>query len=159
MKSARFIFNKKGFTAIEFLIALSILSVLTAIIFTSMSRFRSGKALQAVSEDILSLLDEGRADTLSAKDSYAYGVHFESSEITLFRGAAYSSFDPNNRTVDIDGAVEISSISLAGGGPDVLFHRLTGKTGQSGTITIRLKSDTSKTKTILIEASGVASSD
>ena len=159
MKSARFIFNKKGFTAIEFLIALSILSVLTAIIFTSMSRFRSGKALQAVSEDILSLLDEGRADTLSAKDSYAYGVHFESSEITLFRGAAYSSSDPNNRTVDIDGAVEISSISLAGGGPDVLFHRLTGKTGQSGTITIRLKSDTSKTKTILIEASGVASSD
>src|SRR3989344_3808329 len=132
MKSARFIFNKKGFTAIEFLIALSILSVLTAIIFTSMSRFRSGKALQAVSEDILSLLDEGRADTLSAKDSYAYGVHFESSEITLFRGGTYSSSDSNNRTVDIDGAVEISSISLAGGGPEGLFHRLPGTPGPRG---------------------------
>src|SRR3989344_1320747 len=159
MKNARFIFQKKGFTAIEFLITLAILFVLTAIIFTSMSRFRSGKALQIVSEDILSLLDEGRTDTLSAKDSYAYGVHFESSEITLFRGAAYSSSDSTNKTVDIDGAVEISDISLAGGGSDVLFQRLTGKTGQSGTVTIRLKSDTSKTKTILIEASGVASSN
>ncbi|MBM2817581.1 MAG: seg [Parcubacteria group bacterium] len=159
MKIARLIFNKKGFTAIEFLITLSILAILTTIVFTSMSRFRNGKALQAVVEDILSLLDEGRADTLSAKNSYAYGVHFESSEIALFRGVAYSSSDSTNKTVDIDGAVEISNISLAGGGSDVLFQRLTGKTGQSGTVTIRLKSDTSKTKTILIEASGVASAN
>jgi hypothetical protein len=124
-----------------------------------MSAFRSGKALQAVAESTLSLLNEAQNSTLSAKDSYSYGVHFESSEITLFRGVAYSNSDPNNRTVDIDGAVEISNISLVGGGQDVLFQRLTGKTSQSGTITIRLKSDTSKTKTILIEASGVASSD
>ena len=122
-----------------------------------MSRFRSGKALQVVAEDVLSLLDEGRADTLSAKDSYAYGVHFESSIIVLFRGAAYSSSDSSNKKVDIDGAVEISNISLAGGGAEVLFQRLTGKTNQSGTVTIRLKSDTSKIKTILIETSGVAS--
>jgi len=96
---------------------------------------------------------------LSAKDSYAYGTHFEFSRIVLFRGATYSSSDTNNKTVLIDGAVEISNISLAGGGQNALFQRLTGKTSQSGTITIRLKSDNSKTKTITIEASGVASSN
>ncbi|KKR46443.1 MAG: hypothetical protein UT90_C0019G0005 [Parcubacteria group bacterium GW2011_GWA1_40_21] len=149
----------RGFTAVEFLIALSILAILTAIIFTSMSAFRGGKALQIVSEDILSLLDEARGNTLSAKDSYAYGTHFEFSRIVLFRGATYSSSDTNNKTVLIDGAVEISNISLAGGGQNALFQRLTGKTSQSGTITIRLKSDNSKTKTITIEASGVASSN
>lgn len=170
MKIARFVFQKKGFTAtpkslawgftvMEFLIALSILAVLTTIVFTSMSAFRSGKALQTVSEKILSLLDEARGNTLSAKDSYAYGAHFESSIMVLFRGAAYSSSDPNNKTVDIDGAVEILNISLAGGGQEILFQKLTGKTSQNGTITIRLKSDNSKTKTIVIETSGVASSN
>lgn len=124
-----------------------------------MSSFRSSKALQIVSEEMLSLLDEARGNTLSAKDSYAYGAHFESSIIVLFRGTAYSISDPNNKTVDIDGAVEIADISLAGGGQDVLFQRLTGKTNQNGTIIIRLKSDNLKTKTIAIEASGVASSN
>lgn len=149
----------RGFTAVEFLIVLSILAFLTTIIFASMSSFRSVKALQIVSEDILSLMDEARSNTLSAKDSYAYGVHFEPSAIVLFRGTVYSSSDPNNKTVDIDGAVEISNISLAGGGANILFQRLTGKTSQNGTVIIRLKSDTSKTKTILIETSGVASSN
>src|SRR3989338_5207402 len=147
--------SARGFTAVEFLITLSILAVLTAIIFTSMSSFRNNRALQIVSEDILSLLDEARVNTLSAKDSYAYVVHFESALIDLFRGTTYSSSDPNNKTVDIDGAVEISNISIAGGGADVLFQRLIGTTSQNGTITIRLKSDVSKTKTILIETSGV----
>lgn len=149
----------RGFTVIEIMIVLFILSVLTAIIFTSVSAFRSGKALQVVAEEILSLLDEGRGNTLAAKDSYAYGVHFESDSTTLFRGTSYSSSDLTNKKVDVDGAVEISSISLAGGGQDVLFQKLTGKTGQNGTVTIRLRSDNSKTKKIVIEASGVASSD
>lgn len=152
-------FLSRGFTLLEFMIALSILAILTAIIFTSVSSFRSGKALQVVAEEILSLLDEGRGNTLSAKDSYAYGVHFDSDSATLFRGASYSSSDSTNKKVDVDGAVEISSISLAGGGQDVLFQKLTGKTNQSGTVTIRLKSDNSKTKRIAIEVSGVASSN
>lgn len=148
-----------GFSAIEFLIALSVLAILTMIIFVSMSSFRNSKALQMVSEDILSLVDEARGDTLSAKDGYTYGVHFESAKIVLFRGTVYSSSDVSNKTADVDGAVDVYNISLAGGGQNVLFQRLTGKTGQNGTVTIRLKSDNSKTKTIVIETSGVASSN
>ena len=159
MKISNFALNRKGFTLVEFLITLSILAVLTTIIFIPMSALRNSKALQITAEDILSLLNEARDNTLSAKDSYAYGTRFESSRAVLFRGTSYSSSDPSNKTADIDGAVEISNISLAGGGQEVLFQRLTGKTSQSGTITIRLKSNVSKTKTILIEASGVASSN
>ncbi len=151
--------NGRGFTAIEFLIALSVLAVLTTIIFVSMSSFRNSKALQMVSEDILSLIDEARGDTLSAKDGYSYGVHFESAKIVIFRGTVYSSSDSSNKTVDVDGAVDVYNVSLTGGGQDVLFQRLTGKTGQNGTVMIRLKSDNSKTKTITIEVSGIASSN
>lgn len=149
----------RGFTAIELLITLSVLALMSIMIFTSISSFRNSKALQIVSEDILSLIDEARGNTLSAKDGYAYGVHFESAKIVLFRGITYSSSDLNNKTVDIDNAVDAYNISLAGGGQDVLFQRLTGKTNQNGTVMIRLKSDNSKTRTIAVEVSGVASSD
>lgn len=159
MKTAGFIFQKKGFTVLEFLVSMSILVVLATIIFASVSTFRNNKGLQIVAEDILYLLNEGRNNTLSAKDYYSYGVHFEPSEITVFRGATYSSSDLNNKTVEVDRSVEISNINLVGGGQDVLFQKLTGKTSQSGAVTIRLKSDNSKTKTIIIEASGVSSSD
>lgn len=157
MNFKKIIFQKDGFTVLELAIILAILSVLAAVIFTSMSSFRSGKALQVVSEDILSLVEEARGYTLSSKDGYAYGVHFESSRIVLFRGSPYLSGDSNNKAIDIDGAVEISAISLVGGGVEVLFQRLTGKTSQNGSIIIRLKSDTAKTKTIIIEKSGIAS--
>lgn len=144
---------------IELLASISIIAVLAAIVFGSMNSFRNSKALQIVSEDALSLLDEAKNNTLSAKDNYAYGVHFESAKMVLFRGMTYSSSDTTNKKVDVDNAVQIYSINLAGGGSEVLFQRLTGKTSQNGTVMIRLKSDNSKTKTIMIAESGVVSSN
>ena len=52
--------DKNGFTLIELLGSLAIIAVLVTIIFTSMSSFRNSKALQTVSEDVLSLLDEAK---------------------------------------------------------------------------------------------------
>ena len=150
---------KNGFTLIELLGSLAIIAVLVTIIFTSMSSFRNSKALQTVSEDVLSLLDEAKNNTLSAKDNYSYGVHFESAKMVLFRAPTYSGLEVTNKKVDVDNAVQIYSIVLAGGGPNVIFQKLTGKTSQNGTVIIRLKSDNSKTKTIVIAESGVASSN
>lgn len=152
-------FLKKGFTLVEFLIVTFIIGILFAIISVSLGSFRNSKALQIGEEQILSLLNEGKENTLAAKDSYTYGIHFESDSVTLFRGISYSSSDLANKRIDIDNAIEISNISLIGGGQDVLFQKLTGKTNQNGTILIRLKSDNSKTKTITIETSGVVSSN
>ena len=51
--------------------------------------------------------------------------------------------------------VTIFSISLSGGGADVVFERLTGELDKSVTITITLVSDTSKTRVITIQLTGV----
>ena len=69
--------DKNGLLLIELLGSLAIIAVLVTIIFTSMSSFRNSKALQTVSEDVLSPLDEAKNNTLSAKDNYSYGLHFE----------------------------------------------------------------------------------
>ena len=150
---------QKGFTMLELVVVVAIVVLLASIIITSFSQFRNSKVLDTGVENTLSVLAKARGNTLSSKNAYQYGVHFEATQAVLFRGATYSSFDTNNEAALLDNALEISSISLTGGGSNVLFDRLTGKTNMNGTIVIRVKSDTSKTKTITINATGIASAN
>ena len=149
--------TKKGMTLLEIVIVMGILAILVSIIATSLSGFRNSKVLDTASEQILALLSEARGDTLSAKNGYQYGIHFEAAQIVRYRGATYSSSDVSNEVVPLDNALEISSISLTGSGAEVLFDRLTGKTSQGGTIVVRVKSDTAKSRTITIVGTGIAS--
>lgn len=152
-----FYVKKKGFTALELLMVVAIMALLAAIIISPFAAFRNSKVLDTASEETLTLLSEARGNTLSAKDGYQYGVHFEASQIVLYRGVTYSSSDVNNKAVVLDNALEVSSVSLAGGGADVLFDKLTGKTAKSGTVVIRVKNDTAKLRTITIVGTGIAS--
>lgn len=149
--------QKKGFTALELLMVVSIMAILATIIISPFAAFRNSKVLDTASEETLAVLSEARGDTLSAKAGYQYGVHFEVAQIVLYRGATYSSSDANNKVIVLDSALEVSSITLAGGGADVLFDRLTGKTSQSGTVVIRVKNDITKSRTITIVGTGIAS--
>lgn len=151
------ILKNKGFTIIELVIVMAIIGILSAMIITPFAAFRNSKVLDTASEETLALLSEARGNTLSGKDGYQYGVHFETSKIVLYRGATYSSTDVNNKTVLLDNALEVSSITLAGGGVDVLFDQLSGKTTKSGTVVIRAKNDTTKSRTITIVGTGIAS--
>ena len=148
--------KNKGFTMIEMVIVVAIMALLLAVITSPFQSFRNSKALDTTSEEALSLFSEARGNTLSAKDGYQYGVHLESSKMVLFRGGTYSSLDTNNKTVVLDNALEISSIVLEGAGSDIVFDKLTGKTSQSGSFVIRVKSDTSKIRTITVVGTGVA---
>lgn len=151
--------SSKGITALELLMVVAIMAILAAIVVSPFAQFRNSKVLDTAGENALSILTKARGNTLSSKNSYQYGVHFESSQVVLFRGATYSPSDVNNEIVVLDSALEISSISLTGAGSDVLFDRLTGKTSQDGTIIIRIKSDISKTRTITVNATGVVSAN
>lgn len=146
-----------GFTLIEIVIVVAIMAILSSIIFTSFSSFRNTKVLDTAIEDILTLISTARGDTLSAKADTQYGVHLASGSATLYSGAVYVAGDSANQVVSLDGALEIVSISLGGGGADILFDRLTGKTSNSGTFVIRVKSDTAKAHTVTVAGTGIAS--
>lgn len=150
--------TKKGFTLLELLIVVAVLAVLSAIVFSSFSAFRNSKVLDTAVEDVLTALSQARGDTLASKDGLQYGVHLQADKAVIYQGATYSSSDPNNQNVVLDGALEITSITLTGGGQNVLFDRLTGKTSQNGTFVIRVTNDTAKTRTITVNGTGVASS-
>lgn len=146
---------KKGVSFVELITALAILAILASIVTNFFSGFRESKVLDTGIEDVASLLNEARLSTLSSKSGSQYGVHFETSRLVFFRGSSFTEPDVNNKEVILNSALEIPNISLNGGGSDVVFERLTGKTDQYGTITMRVKNNPSRSIIITIEQTGI----
>jgi hypothetical protein len=131
--------------------------LLLSIVSISFTSFRNAQTLENSVSEIISLIREARGKTLSSEDSSQYGLHFEASRMVFFKGTVFKEpgpAAPYNREIQLSPLVEISSISLAGGGSDVIFKRLTGGTNQYGSVVLRVKSDTSKTRTININSTG-----
>lgn len=145
----------KGFTFIEMMIAIAIIFIITVFSFITLNTFRENQSLKNAVNETISLLNQARSQTLSSQDFSQYGVHFETSRAVLFKGAVFSEPSADNIIFNLPSLVEISGISLNGGGVDLIFQKLTGKTDEFGTIVFRAKNDISKTKTIEIKNMGV----
>ncbi len=140
----------------EILVAVSIVAICVTIVTLSFSKINENKALDSSVSLIASIIDEARSLTLSGKDASQYGVYLGEGETTLFRGAIYSSSNPENIITPLHSLTEISNVNLTGGGRVIVFQRLSGATTQSGTIEIRLKSSPSITRTISVNLNGIA---
>jgi type II secretory pathway pseudopilin PulG len=145
---------QKSFTLVELLVIFGILIILTAIAFPNLRFFQKESDLNNSTEEILNTLRLAQNKTIASEGASQYGVHFEIGKYVLFKGLSYNQAAIENEIHNLPESVEISEIDLAGGGSEVVFDRVTGTTNQSGKVTLRLKSDFTKTKTIYIENSG-----
>lgn len=142
---------------IEILIAFAVLMVLIAIVIPQFSSIRSRQVLKNASQDALSALSKARAKTLASQDSTTYGVRFESNQIVIFAGTAYSAGASTNEVISVISPASITNVTLAGvsgSSGELYFNRLYGAPSKTGTITI---TSSSVTKTITISATGTAS--
>ncbi len=146
---------RKGFTVLELLVVMAILGIVVSITMASFASLRQSKSLQVEALSVLSLLEKARADTLGSKGALQYGVHVETTKAVLFSGATYSSGNSSNITAVLNPLIQISAITLTGGGANVVFDRLTGETGQYGTLTLSLLS-ASSSKIISVSQTGIS---
>lgn len=150
--------NSKGFTLVELLVIVGILVILVTIALPTLRYFQKESDLANLAEEIINMLRLAQNKTLASEGASQWGVYFNNTtsphQSTLFKGKDYVSrevsFD-EIQTIPI--SIEISEINLAGGN-EVVFDRVTGTTSQTGNISLRLKTDLTKTKTIYIENSG-----
>ncbi len=124
---------------------------------SSFSLFNKSEALDKDTDAVVESLEEARSLTLSSQAASQYGVHFGTQKITIFTGTTYSSTSPSNKDISLATTDTILTISLTGGGSDVVFKRLTGETTQNGTVVISSPT-TSKTRTVTIYKTGVIES-
>ena len=125
-----------GFSMLELFIVLAIITLLCGIVIATFIDFRKNQALSKDTETIVEVLNQARNQTISSKNQSAYGVHFASSVVTLFTGGTYSAGASDNQNFSLNSADTVLTISLTGGGSNVVFTRISGETTQNGTITV-----------------------
>jgi len=151
--------KKRGFTLIEVLISISIIIIIASIATPNLIEFKRQQTLKNTTEDVLSLLNKARNNTIASKESKNYGIRFFSDKVILFRGLTYTE-STDNEVVNFDSFVTIPSvggINLLGGGDEVVFSRLTGDVANYGTIRIELVNDSERKKIITISKIGIMS--
>lgn len=154
--------NHFAFTVIELLTIIGILIILLFLTFPSFNFFRRESDLNNSAEEIINSLRLAQNKTLASELASQWGVYFETStqpnQYILFRGTSFVSRPTSSDEVhQLPNSIEVSEIELWGG-KEVLFEKVTGfasSTSQVGRISIRLKTDPAKTKTIYIENSGL----
>lgn len=149
-------FYKKGLTAVELLVALSIFGMIIAIVFPQFSKIRENQVLQNGIVDTLLAVNKARSQTLSSLNSSEYGVHFESNKVIMFKGKVFSAGAVDNEITNIVIPASISNVNIGGVSStsgDIYFNRISGFANNVSTITI---SSPSYSKIITIFATGLA---
>lgn len=144
----------RGFSLIEILIALAVVAILASMTIVGFRYFQNRVSLDNNVLQIVSALELARNRTISSLDENYYGVHFSTTSYVVFPGPSYDPVNAANEIHDIPALLEIFSINLNGGGQEIIFDRLTGRTSQPGQIGLRMASDPGQTKIVYIESSG-----
>ena len=144
-----FLHRQQGFTLVEVTITLAIFSILVVIGVALMTNTLGRNQVGNVMTDTVSTLRRAQWQSMNGHEDDVWGVHFETDSMTLFRGSTYSFGASDNVVTDLPNDIEYSSISLNGGGDDVLFDDSFGSTTAFGTLTIEdTNSDESRSVTV-----------
>ncbi|MBZ9578286.1 hypothetical protein KJA14_00250 [Patescibacteria group bacterium] len=147
-----------GVTLVELVVIIGILVILALISAPVFRFFQKESDLNNNTEEIINTLRFAQNRTLASEGASQYGVYFDNTtsphQYTLFKGTDFASRDSSSDEIHkLAKAVEFYEINLNGGN-ELVFDRVTGKTSQPGNVSLRLKVDLTKTKTIYIESSG-----
>lgn len=123
---------KKAFTTLELLITLALLGIVLSfsIVFAQVSQLRSD--LTAQSASLASYLRLAQQDASSGKDGLSHGIHLETEQYVIFSGDTYNELDPTNTVMTLPPTLNLSNITLNGGGADLIFTSPFGETANDG---------------------------
>lgn len=144
----------KGFVFIELLVVIGIFMLLAGMGLASFRFFQNKMGLDETADQLVNILRLAQNRTLASEGQTSYGVHFAADTFTLFAGLSYNPASSSNQQYSLAKGLEIFNISLAGGGSDVIFNRLTGRTNQSGQASLRIAADPTQSRSIYISSAG-----
>ena len=147
--------SQRGYTLIELLIVIAIILVLVVVSVQGFIAYTRSTGPQAAARTVLGSLEEAHARTLASENDTEYGVHVETSSVTLFVGTTYTSGDASNDVRTLPHRTEISAYAISGGGDEIVFDRITGDALMTGTITVS-RVGGSEARTITVHATGLS---
>lgn len=152
--------NNTGFTLVEVLIVIAVLSILSTVIAFDFISFRKTSNLDNNVQEFVSVLKLAQNKSLSSENYSKYGVYINTvvspNQYTLFAGDTYASNPSSYHIYYLQNNAEFYGISM-GGGNEIVFDKLTGASEESGSVSIRINTDVSNNKTVYITSSGMVS--
>ncbi len=143
----------RGFTFIEIMVVVAIVFVLAAVAVVSLRAMSERLLLSSAAGDIAFALEEAKARAVAGRGGAAHGALFESGSYTIFEGETYDANDAGNVTHALDGRLELSTDILGSEG-SVVFSRVTGAVGERVVITISLRGDPDRSRSIVVGQGG-----
>lgn len=142
-----------GFTLLESLVVIGILALIGVAGLASFVSSRNTRDLSSAGQNVLSILKVAQSKALAGEVNSEWGVHLEQAQFVLFRGPTYAGA-PYTEVFPLPGNIEIVNIALFGGGSDVIFKKIDGRTAESGTLTLRVRNAVNIAFPITIDSSG-----
>lgn len=142
-----------GFTLLETVVVIAVIVLIGTLAMASAVSSRRGRDLTNAGQNILSVLGAAQGHAVAGEDALPWGVRLGPSQFILFSGPAYAG-SGTTTVYDLPAGIEIANVVLSGGGSDIVFRRLDGRTGQAGTFDVRIAASPGQTFPITIDASG-----
>lgn len=134
---------QKGFTLVEILLVMAIVSSLFAISIVNLNNLQQN-TYQNTSEELflsdlkLQQLKSMTGDNNTSAAVEPFGIYFGTNTYTLFRGDTYSASDPENFTIELNPNLTFASVEFANS--QIIFAKNSGEivgfTDGNNTITI-----------------------
>ena len=121
----------KGFSLIEIIVVLGIISILAGISVVGYTRFRSQSNLEIATGIMVQALRFAKSNSEQVNNNSNWGVYVNSEEITVFSGTNYASRDTSkDKKVLLPSGVTVSGLS------EIIFEKVSGSVGVTGSIII-----------------------
>lgn len=141
---------KKGFTLLEVLLSVAILSLVAGFGAPIFQSFQTRNSLDIAAVEIAQSMRRAQILAQAADGDTTWGVSIQSGQTTLFRGASFAG-----RDTDYDEAFDLPSSITPSGVGEIVFAKLTGLPQTTGAVT--LTSSTNETRSVAVNSKGVVS--
>lgn len=140
---------REGFTLIEILIAIAIISILAGGFLLAFSSFSGSRNLNVAYDAIVSSIYSVREKSIVGKDDKTFGIKIQTNNITTFRGASYASRDNGQ-----DKIIAWPEGIYPASDKEFVFAKLVGTTTTDSIVILNQKGIS---KTITINQNGIIS--
>lgn len=135
-----------GFSLLEILIVAGIVALVISISDSVYSNFRSHNNLELATYSVVEGARHAQENSVKVKEDSSWGVEILSDQIVVFKGNSYGSRDSS-----FDLALMFPRGVTATGLSEIVFEKVTGVTGDTGTTTL---TGTDSTREIYINEKG-----
>lgn len=139
-----------GFSLIEMLLSVAIISMLVGISLPVYVPFQTRNELEITTQTIADMLRRAQTYARGVNGDSQWGVAVQSGDATLFKGTSFAT-----RDTAYDETSAISPATAVSGLGEVVFAKLTATPSTTGTIT--LTASTNDVRTITINGKGMVS--